>query len=32
VEQLEKRLNETAKMLAEAAEDILTFTAFPNSI
>lgn len=32
VEQLEKRFSEAAKMLAEAAEDILAFTAFPKSI
>jgi transposase-like protein len=32
VEQLEKRFGEAAKMLAEAAEDILAFTAFPKSI
>ena len=32
VEQLEKRFNEAAKMLAEATEDVLAFTAFPKSI
>lgn len=32
VEQLETRFSEAAKMLAEAAEDILAFTAFPKSI
>jgi transposase-like protein len=32
VEQLEKRFSEAAKMLAEAAEDILAFTAFPKAV
>jgi transposase-like protein len=32
VEQLDKRLGRAAKMPAEAAEDILAFTAFPKSI
>lgn len=32
VDQLEKRFSETAKMLAEAAEDILAFTAFPKAV
>lgn len=32
VEQLQTRFSEAAKMLAEAAEDILAFTAFPKSI
>jgi transposase-like protein len=31
VEQLEKRFSEAAKMLADAAEDILAFTAFTKS-
>ena len=32
VDQLEKRFGEAAKMLAEAAEDILAFTAFPKAV
>ncbi len=32
VEQLETRFSEAAKMLAEATEDILAFSAFPKSI
>jgi transposase-like protein len=32
MEQLKKRPKEEAKMLAEAAGDILAFTAFPKSI
>jgi transposase-like protein len=32
VEQLEARFPEAAEMLAEAAEDILAFTAFPKSM
>lgn len=32
VDQLEKRFSEAAKMLAEAAEDILAFTAFPKAV
>jgi transposase-like protein len=32
VEQLEKRFGEAAKLLAEAAEDILAFSAFPKAV